>query len=399
MRAVCLPIALVLVACGPAPADPTPPPVPQISDLRQVIPSDGLPPEVVLQDANNNLDIQEHDGRLFLAFRTAPTHFASEETELYVVSSVDEEDWRFEGRFWLGTDLREPQLVSWEGTLHLFFAVLGTDPLAFEPGGSRHAIWRGPGDWTAPEVVFDVDFIPWRIKPIDGRLSLVGYTGGAMVYDPESDEAIEVFWRASDDGLSWEAAHAGAEVVHRGGASETDLVVREDGSVVAVMRNEAGDEDGFGSKICRAEPDAPGDWRCEPDPRKYDSPLLFSAEDRVWLVARRNLTESGHYDLQMDHLDHRTQFFTYQIDYWQQPKRCALWEVDPEALSVSWVLDLPSRGDTCFPELVERDGERILYNYSSDPDGADLSWLDGQMAPTMIYRQTLSFTAAGAGAP
>ena len=63
-----------------------------------------------------------------------------------------------------------------------------------------------------------------------------------------------------------------------------------------------------------------------------------------------------------------------------------------EALTVEWVLDLPSRGDTCFPSaLDEGGGGFMLYNYSSDPDGEELSWLEGQMGPTNIYRQRLTF--------
>jgi len=59
---------------------------------------------------------------------------------------------------------------------------------------------------------------------------------------------------------------------------------------------------------------------------------------------------------------------------------------------VDFVLDLPSRGDACFPSaLDEGDGSFILYNYSSDPEGEDVGWLEGQKALTDIYRQRLTF--------
>jgi hypothetical protein len=366
--------------------------VPKLNGFRQIVPAGPMPPQATPQAANNNLDITWHDGRLYLAFRTAPTHFASALTELLIVSSEDEEMWRYEGRFHLETDIREPQLVSWKGQLHLFFAVLGTDPAAFEPGGSRHALYNGPDDWTEPEEIFEDDFIPWRIKEIGGQLSLVGYTGGGSVYDPANSEPIRVRWLTSDDGVTWSPTVVGKEVVYQGGASETDLVVRADGSVIGVIRNEAGDEGGFGSKICRAEPGAPADWQCVDDKRKYDSPLVFEREDRVWLIARRNLTATGHYDLGLDELDHVDAYYAYQLDYWTHPKRCALWEVDPKALVVHHVMDLPSKGDTCFPEAVELDGDLLVYNYSSDPDSiGDPSWLEGQTSPTGIYRQVLDF--------
>ncbi len=363
---------------------------PDVVDLAQVIPGPGLPSEVVPQDANNNLDVVWHDDRLFMAFRTAPTHFASSETELYVISSSDEETWRFEGRFHRNTDLREPQLVSWDGRLYLYYAVLGDNPVDFEPQGTMWTEWQGPGSWSEPVWTDDPTFIPWRIKPLGGSLSLVGYTGGDEVYEPGGDP-IQVRWRASVDALTWTPRVPGQDVVLEGGGSETDLVLLDDGSLVAVVRNEAGDDDGFGSKVCTAPADDLGAWSCAHDPRKYDSPLLFQHSGRVWLVARRNVTEDGHYDLGRDDLDRADAYLLYQTVYWQQPKRCALWEVDPADRRVEHVLDLPSRGDTCFPELIEIDGRLVVYNYSSDPDGPDWAWFEGQTRPTGIYRQELVF--------
>ena len=58
------------------------------------MPGDSLP--LVPQPANSNLDVISFDGAVFLAFRTAPTHFASADTELHVLRSVDEETWTHE---------------------------------------------------------------------------------------------------------------------------------------------------------------------------------------------------------------------------------------------------------------------------------------------------------------
>lgn len=358
-----------------------------VVDARAVVPGDGLPGSVDPLPANNNLDVVEHDGRVFLAFRTAPNHFASAQARMEVVSSEDEVTWRREGTFSLGTDLREPQLVSTADGLHLYFAQLGTNPVDFEPGGSWRATYEGPGAWSEPERVLPDGMIPWRIKRLDGRWSLFGYVGGENVYELDGDP-ITIHWLAGDDGLTWDAAIPGQEIVLTGGGSETDAVLLDDGSLVAVVRNEAGDEDGYGSKVCTAPADDLGTWTCDADPRKYDSPLMFRAVDRVWLVARRNVTEDGHYDLGRDDLDARDRYFTYQGAYWNTPKRCAVWTVDPATRTVTWVADLPSRGDTCFPEALEPtpDGRVVLYNYTSPPDGPDLSWIEGQTGPTEIWR-------------
>jgi hypothetical protein len=373
----------LLAACGPSDV--------QIGDVTRVVPSDGLPAEIAVQNANNNLDVTRHDGRVFLAWRTAPTHFASADTELFVASSEDEVTWRLEGRFHLGTDLREPQLVSFGGELALYFAVLGDDPAAFEPQGARRAVYRGPGDWTEPEPVFDADFIPWRIQVEGDRLEVTGYTGGQNLYEPDG-EPIRVQWLASDDGVAWGPAAGDDPVVLEGGGSETSLVHLEDGVVVAVVRNEGGDATGFGSKVCRGEASDPGAWRCEPDPRKYDSPLLLRDGDRLWLIARRNVTETGAFDLGNDALSQEDQYYAYQLAYWLEPKRCAVWEVDPVALSVTFAADLPSRGDTCFPEALPDGRHRyVVYNYSSPLDGPDVSWNEGQTGPTYVHRMIVEF--------
>ncbi|MCK6529822.1 hypothetical protein L6R50_20455 [Myxococcota bacterium] len=66
--------------------------------------------------------------------------------------------------------------------------------------------------------------------------------------------------------------------------------------------------------------------------------------------------------------------------------------MDPDALAVEFVLDLPSKGDTCFPGMVPREeGRYLVYNYSSPIDGPDVDWVTGQHGETRIYRQVLVF--------
>jgi len=364
-----------------------------IIERHTVVPSAGLPDDLPLMDANNNLDVVVFEGRVFLAFRTAPTHFASPDTLLHVVSSADEITWRHEGTFELGTDIREPGLVVHNGALHLFFAELGSDPIQFEPNGTWRTEYMGVGEWTEAEKLPYDDLIVWRLKPRGGRIELTGYSGGENIYAPNG-EPLSVHWWASDDLFEWFPAVDDGDPVWVGGSSETDLVVREDGSVVAVMRNEAGDQDGFGSKVCTAPPSAPADWTCTHDPRKFDSPLLFEHSDRVWLVGRRNLSEDGAYDLENSTVELAQQSLLNQAAYWNTQKRCALWEVLPEERSVVFVLDLPTRGDTCFPEVLPHPQGVVLYNYTSDPDGLDVTWVEGQLAPTQIDRLIVEFRQA-----
>lgn len=385
---------LCLLACGGGDPSEVERVLPWVEDFTEVVPGGGMPAQVVVDQANNNLDVAIYDGRTFLAFRTAPNHFASTETVMYVVSSVDQATWEFEGEFALGTDVREPQLVPWEGELYLYFAVLGTDPTDFEPVGTRYSKYLGPGQWSAVQS-YPVDtFIAWRIKELDGTLYMTGYSGGENIYDPDDPEPIQLHFLQSQDATSWSGVASYGSVVQEGGGSESDFVWLSDGRGIAVIRNEAGDEDGFGSKICEISASDPGDWSCVSDARKYDSPNVFlRGDDEVWMLARRNLTEDGAYDLGYSG-DLEEQYLDYQLAYWQERKRCTLWRVDTESLAVSPVIDLPSAGDTCFPEILPADTNGhsfVVYNYSNDPEGEDYIWVDGQLKPTQIYRMLLNF--------
>lgn len=387
----------MLACAGPAPV--VAPTTPSLGPYEVVVPGEGLPDGLPLMASNNNLDVVEHDGAVFLAFRTAPSHFASDQTLLHVLRSEDRQRWSHEATIAMGTDLREPRLFSWQGQLFLYFAVLGTDALAFEPQGTMRMVRDGDGAWLEPEWWRTDGFIPWRIRVVEGVLEMVGYTGGEDIYALSESgwPQLEVRWLTSEDGRDWTARWPDQEVVHVGGASETDLARASDGAVIAVLRNEAGEPGGFGSLICRGEPEDPAAWTCRHDPKKYDSPLVFAREGRIWLVGRRSLGGDGAYDLSVsdpsyDEMSAQEQALAYQAAWWGQPKRCSLWEVVPDTLEVRHALDLASKGDTCFASLLEEpDGTATLYNYSSDPEGPELSWLEGQMGDTWILRQRLEF--------
>jgi len=397
-------ITIAVVSCSPAVAkgkkkypkpevpDSLKKYVPVQSGYEVVVPSDGLPEKVQPQNANNNLDVVRHGEKVFLAFRTAPNHFASPKTELYVVSSTDQENWDYEAHFQMDTDLREPRLLSFDGKLFLYFAVLGSNPLDFEPKGTMVSEYGGPGDWTEPEEVFEKGFIPWRARTVGGVPYVIGYRGGENIYDFMEESQEQLLWLTTKDGIEWNPVVEGQPVVYKGGCSETDFAFTVDGAVVAVCRNELGDKDGYGSKVCRAEADAPGDWKCRPDPKKYDSPLVFKHGGNIYLVGRRNISRTGNFDLGKEGMDRKSKSMSYQLDYWKRPKRCSIWLVDPDELKVHFLDDLPSKGDTCFASVIAMsENEYMLYNYTSPPDGPDISWNQGQQGHTLIYRMLLKF--------
>lgn len=387
----------LLGACG-GKGDTAPPPViiPVFSDLREIVPGDGLPAAVDVEQANNKLDVALFDGKVFLVFRSAPSHFSGPETTLWVVSSEDEVTWSLEGEIFVGSDLREPQLVVWDNKLFLYFAVLGTTSTAFEPQGARWVQYVQPLAWTELQPYpDDPTLVPWKIKVERGTLYMSAYANGGTIFDPDEDP-IEVQLLTSADAVNWSPAAPAQPAVQIGGGSEMDFVIQDDGSLIAVIRNEAGIETSFGSLVCRAAdgPTQAEPWECVSDKRKFDSPTMFMHGGKVYLMARRNVTADGFFDLGYGDMSPEDMYWDYLGVYATQPKRCSLWEVDAETLEVSLLVDLPSRGDTCHTELYPLDDTRyVVYNYSSDPFGADLSWTDGQQGATNIYRQILTMPA------
>lgn len=363
-----------------------------VTETRQVIPGDGLPAETPAGNSNNNLDVVRHEGRVYLAWRTAPDHFASSETRLFVVSSADERSWRYETRLSLDRDLREPRFLAWNGRLWLYVSRLGTDPMRFEPQGVSVTERRADGRWTDLEDVNLPGAIAWRTRVERGTPYMLAYRGGENIY-LFNNLPLDVDLLTTTDGRAWTPLDPAMRAVYHGGGSEADFALGDDGALFAVIRNEAGDDTGWGSLVCRADANALSRWRCRHDPKKYDSPLMFWHDGEAYLVARRNVTADGAYDGMRRGLNRTAQSVQYQLAYGNTPKRCALWRYVQSEDRVAWVLDLPSRGDTCFPAVIAGASadERVIYDYSSPVDGDDVSWRVGQRGPTRIYRHVLRF--------
>ncbi len=91
-------------------------------------------------------------------------------------------------------------------------------------------------------------FIAWRVRIDAGRPIMVGYTGGENLYSLRGGP-MQVQVLTSHDGRRWLPAFGANATVSAGGGSETDFARLPDQSLVAVIRNEAGDDLGIGSKI------------------------------------------------------------------------------------------------------------------------------------------------------
>ena len=345
--------------------------------VHWLIPSDDLPVESVPMASNNNVDIEFFKGRLYLSWRTAPTHFASAEALILVISSADGgKTWRHEARLALGSDKREPRFFIVDGVLKLMFFQGGTNPLAFEP----QRIWVSELQrtvWSSPEVYIDAPVVPWDIKTRQGALWMTSYAGEH--YSGNASPEIELFFERSTDGVSW-----AGETVYFGGVSEAAFEFDASGNLWAVTRNEDGDHTGFGSHVCFAEADALMRWSCSDrsDPERYDSPEMFRHGDDLYMVARRDI--GGPFGPEGN-------LYAYST----RPKTTALYQINQDERVVEHVMDLPGAGDTAFPAVRRVDAHTfVMVNYTSPLDDPDITWLEGQTSErgTQIYLTHLRFS-------
>jgi hypothetical protein len=377
---------------------PTPPPPPaepgpfdvSVVATRQVIPGPGLPASLSVAPANNNLDVVRHDGRVYLAWRTARDHFPDSHARIQVISSVDEERWQLELTVSTGTDLREPRLLSFDGHLRLYVSRVSSRPFSFRPLGVVVTERQRDGAWSALTPLGLPRFVVWRTRVQEGKPIMLGYFGGENLY-AIAGGTTQVRVLTTEGGHRWRPAYRNDGPFLAGG-TETDLARLPDGSFVSVTRNEGGDDDGIGSKICWGALTEPARWVCHQDGRRFDSPLLFEQLGEVYLIARRNVTSSGLYDVAGG--GGRLRTLRDELAYITSAKRCSLWHYDRAQNDFRFVLDLPSRGDTCFASVLDtgRPDEVVVYDYSSPVDGPEMSWAAGQRRPTFIYRHLIRFT-------
>lgn len=367
-----------LFGCGDDPGAGAP----TLSEPLEVVPFAAPLPDVPVQAANDSLDLVRHDGLTFLAFRTSQSYFPDERSDLHVVSADGEVRWQHELTVDSDDDLREPRLLAWDGRLFLFYGRFGVETSTPEPLGTMVTERVPEEGWTEPQPVLDPGFVVSRLH-VEAGLPYM------TAWGPSGDD-LAVHFLTSDDGLTWRAVRAEGPAVEVGGGSETDVLFRGDGSLFAVTVNARGDELGWGSRLCRAA-SIDAEWSCTGDPRRFDGAALFAQGDRAYLVARRNVTPTGAYDLGREELPEEQRAAAYQEEYEQQPKRCALWEL-AEGGVPAIVEDLPSRGDTCAPALLRRDTRQIgVYYHSSPLDGPDVTLRVGQAGPSRIHRVVISF--------
>ena len=348
----------------------------QNTPWQRVVPSDGLPEEVRIQNANNNLDLVHYNDRYFLAFRTAPSHFASSKTKLYVVSSEDLATWKFEKEIYLKNDIREPRFIVYNNTLFLYYFEGGRKPWKFEPQHLYMSCKELDGQWTESHRTALDGYIPWRLREHNGLLYMSAYYG-KNAYNKDS---VDLRLFTSSNGKDFSPISKAPQIMHPLGIGEGEFIFDANGDIWGVARSEFD-----GSHTFHAKKGALHKWTTKRSDHKYDSSLLFEKDGQIYLIARRNLDGDGRYVRKPG--KHRKNLLRYSFT----KKTTAIFRLNKADMSWTHIRDLKSTGDTAFPALLEnKDGTFLLMNYSSNIEKRSRSWIRGQLGKTFIYMCELS---------
>lgn len=345
------------------------------SEWQQVVPGENLPAEVKLLDANNNLDVIRFQGRYYLGIRTAPNHFASKKAKLYLMSTEDFEEWRFEKEVALRCDVREPRFYALGDTLFFMFFKGGRNMFRFQPNGIFQTHLHA-GTWSdLRELDLPLGYVPWRTKVHDGQMYLSTYSG----MNEYNGKPCETRMYLSRNGYDWQPMQGQPQLSHPRALAENEFVFMPDGDLWGISRLELD-----GSNIFHAKKDALHQWETWFSPHKFDSPLMFQHKGIPYLIARRNLDGDGTYFRKPKHPKRNL------IRYSLTRKTTALYALDTAAKALIHLQDLPSTGDCAFPGIAQvNDSTYHVFNYSSNIHRKPKSWIRGQLGKTYIYRSTL----------
>jgi hypothetical protein len=340
-----------------------------------------LPAQVTIQHSNNNLDVVKYRDRYYLAFRTAPTHFASVKTKLYVISSTDLVTWNYETEFWYGADMREPRFSVYRDTLSLYFFVGGKKMFRFEPKEILATQRFGFQDWSVPESIHLDGFVPWRVRERADTLFLSAYYGKNL-YKNSHHANLRLFW--STDAFNWKPISEQPQIDLLS-AEEGEFIFDKTGNLFATVRLE-----GTGSLVCKADNCCIQNWQTVRSKTKYDSALLFDHNESIYLVSRRNL--DGAIDKTKNRKNEKQGRIRNLIRYSITKKVTAIFKFEKDKSSLTHIMDFPSNGDNAYAGIAQIDSNTyLLMNYSSNIKRTKSSWLAGQLGKTYIYCTKLRF--------
>lgn len=331
-------------------------------------------------------DLATFQGRLYLAFRTAPSHFPSTKAHLQIFTSRDGETWQADHLIDHIHDIRDPQFLNFKGNLYLFFMSHthglrhhGPETIAYMK--KTRAGWSDPVAGSVRKSGF------WDIKAKDGRVVMSAYSNS----DEDGRKGRRrLRFLTSSDLEHWEPIYTPPitrQMLGRYETSETSFDFTDNGSIIGTIRSLI-----YPNLNFSFSPGRPDLWRIKVDRFKCDGPRLFSHQGEFYLAARRSLF----YHLRSQPYRFFPGFrnLVNISRYSFSRKRTALYHFNAQTLQISHITDFPSHGDTGYSAVAHLDGNRfLLVYYSSDiQTGKDSSWVRGQMGGTRLYSTILTIS-------
>jgi hypothetical protein len=206
---------------------------------------------------------------------------------------------------------------------------------------------------------------------------------GKGLYQTDHKADLRLF--TSINGLDWTPINEKAQVsIH--GAEEGEFEFDKGGNLWATVRLE-----GSGAFIAYADKDSLQNWQLFPTKDKYDSALMFSQGDDIYVISRRNADGSS--------FAKAPKWMSYELSqpynllsYSFSRKVTALFKLDKANKQLKHVLDFPSTGDNSYAGLVRlSDSTYYMINYSNDIYGESKTWIRGQLGRTNVYLTELTF--------
>jgi len=238
--------------------------------------------------------------------------------------------------------------------------------------------------WSDPVGIAPHGWSFWRVKQQLGVYYAAAYQDGdrSVVLYTSTDGTTwapgpPIYTISADTPLETELTFVPRPSCANGAGAAGDpllALVRMDGTDAELL----GDQGRLRTKVCWSLPPyASFDCPAELDGQRLDGPVTFFWNERLFVVARKHLQNTG------------------------GKKRTALFEITADggggiaptaSLSIKEWGELPSAGDTSYAGVASTDGTHAVVTWYSGDLALDQSWVLGMANLTDIWKGTIDFS-------